>query len=368
MEVIVSWKGLFLYVNIYFWSYTLQELGWIKVTARNPVFSWDTSSLPRHRFRENLPVHSFLGVSSFVSHLFFPPIFLALWQSLPGLICIFSSSLVSFCSPYLFRSLGEPLPNTLFFRIRVFSFVYLWLFLLCVVTCDPREVDFIIQIIQKSVLGLVYRLTSRPVCFLGWTRKSGVIVNCRWTEENINPPDNMTSPVMLTLSKIDLDKWEGTSKKAQLGEDLIWMGCIGLYEKPWVFQRRHAVVELLPLKAPRGVYRAKPQAWTRELWREVYTFAKKKEWKPKVDWELLESHLSSNYDASECYHIEQFKNKRLKKVVDGWTNGWETFFFPIFHPKQYERITALLATTYVQAFLGLSSPNRGVLLEETLAP
>lgn len=45
-------------------------------------------------------------------------------------------------------------------------------------------------------------------------------------------PDNMIPPVMLTLSKIDPNKWEHTPKGIQLEEDLIRMGCIGLYEKP----------------------------------------------------------------------------------------------------------------------------------------
>jgi hypothetical protein len=82
------------------------------------------------------------------------------------------------------------------------------------------------------------------------------------------------------LSKLDPKKWEGTPKGVQLEEDLIRMGCMGLYEKPWIFQKGHAVEELLPPGTPRGVYRANPLVWTREVWRGVYSFAEKKGWRP----------------------------------------------------------------------------------------
>ena len=142
-----------------------------------------------------------------------------------------------------------------------------------------------------------------------------------------------------TLSKINPEKWSGTSRGEDFEDDLIRMGCVGLYEKPWFFPKGTMVAELLPPGEPRGDYRANPRARTRELWRNVYSFAEEKEWKLEVDRKLLEEHLSSGYDPSECYRSEQFKNRRLRRVVE--------FLNPIFHPNRHERITAKLATTYL---------------------
>ena len=167
----------------------------------------------------------------------------------------------------------------------------------------------------------------------------------------------MASPV---LSKIDPNKWKGTTRGVQLEEDLTRIGCMGLYEKPWVFQKGQAVVELLPSGTPRGGHRANPLAWTRELWRDVYSFIEEKDWRPQVDRKLLEEHISSSYDVSECYRSDQFLNKRLRRVVE--------FLNPIFHPNRRERVTARLATTYIQAFFEISSPDWGLLLEEAIMP
>ena len=138
------------------------------------------------------------------------------------------------------------------------------------------------------------------------------------------------------------------------------MGCMGLYEKPWVFQKGYAAAELLPPGTPRGAIRANPKTWTREIWREVYSFSEEEGWKPEVNRELLEEHISSAYNVSECYHSEQFTNKRLRRVVE--------FLNPIFHPNRRERITARLATTYIQAFFEQSFPDWGFLLEEAVMP
>jgi hypothetical protein len=170
----------------------------------------------------------------------------------------------------------------------------------------------------------------------------------------------MASPVIPVLSKLDPKKWEGTPKGVQLEEDLIRMGCVGLYEKPWIFQKGHAVEELLPPGTPRGVYRANPLAWTREVWRGVYSFAEEKEWRPGVNRKLLEKHLSSSYDVSECYHSDHFTDHRLRRVVE--------FLNPIFHPNRRERITARLATTYIEAYLETTYPDWGLLLEEAIGP
>ena len=126
----------------------------------------------------------------------------------------------------------------------------------------------------------------------------------------------MTPPVTPMLSKIDPNKWEGTSKGIQLEEDLTRMGCMGLYEKPWVCQKGYAATELLSPGTPQGAIRANPKAWTRALWREVYSFAEKEGWKPGVNRELLEEHILSTYNVSECYHSDQFMNKRLRRVVE----------------------------------------------------
>ena len=64
----------------------------------------------------------------------------------------------------------------------------------------------------------------------------------------------MTPLVTLMLSKIDPNKWEGTSKGIQLEEDLTRMGCMGLYEKPWVFQKEYAAAKLLPPGIPRRIF------------------------------------------------------------------------------------------------------------------
>ena len=170
----------------------------------------------------------------------------------------------------------------------------------------------------------------------------------------------MTSPVIPVLSKIDPNKWEGTTRGVQLEEDLTRMGCMGLYEKPWIFQKGRAAVELIPPGTPRGVYRANPLAWTREVWCNVYSFAEEKGWRPEVNRELLEKHIASSYDVSECYRSDQFKNSRLRRVVE--------FLNPIFHPNRRERITARLATTYIQAFFEISFPDWGMLLEEAFLP
>ena len=90
-------------------------------------------------------------------------------------------------------------------------------------------------------------------------------------------PDDIAPPVAPALSKVDSNKWEGTSTDGQLEEDLIRMGYRGLYEKPWVFQKGYAAAELLPQWSPRGTYRANPPVWTRELWRKVYSFAEEAE-------------------------------------------------------------------------------------------
>ena len=120
-----------------------------------------------------------------------------------------------------------------------------------------------------------------------------------------------------------------------------------LYEKPWVFQNGYAAAELLPPGTHQGAIRANPKAWTRELWREVYSFAKVEGWKPGVNRELLEEHISSTYDVSECYHSNQFTNKRLRRAVE--------FLNPIFHPNRRERITARLATTIYKPSLSILS-------------
>ena len=75
-------------------------------------------------------------------------------------------------------------------------------------------------------------------------------------------PDDMAPPVALALSKVDPNKWEGTSMGGQLEEDLIRMGCRGFSENPWVFQKGYAAAELLPLGIPQGAYRANPPVWT----------------------------------------------------------------------------------------------------------
>ena len=53
---------------------------------------------------------------------------------------------------------------------------------------------------------------------------------------------------------MDPNKWEETPKGIQLEEDLTQMGCMGLYEKPWIFQRGRGATKLLPTKTPQGVY------------------------------------------------------------------------------------------------------------------
>ena len=115
---------------------------------------------------------------------------------------------------------------------------------------------------------------------------------------------------------MDPNKWEGTTEGKQLEDDLIRMGCVGLYEKPWIFQKGRAATELLPPGTPREVHRANPLTWTRALWRDVYSFAEE-DWKPVIHRELLDKHLSNSYDVSECYHSEQFKNPRLRRIVGG---------------------------------------------------
>jgi hypothetical protein len=79
-----------------------------------------------------------------------------------------------------------------------------------------------------------------------------------------------------------------------------------------------------------------------------------------MDKVLLESHVQDMYDVSEYYHNSQFRGSRLKRVVE--------FLNSVLHPVRPERITAKLATSYVQAFYGLASSDWGVILVDCLRP
>ncbi len=157
------------------------------------------------------------------------------------------------------------------------------------------------------------------------------------------------------FGKVDPKKWEGKPEGEELEEHLIRMGCNGLYEKPWDVPGGKYVEELVTPGNPRGPLRSNPKAWTGELWRKVYSFAKEN-WEPGVDQELLSKYVEGVYNPSECYRSNMFKDEGLRRVVG--------FLNPIFHPNRSERVTARLATAYIQAFYGFASPDWGELMEE----
>jgi hypothetical protein len=60
------------------------------------------------------------------------------------------------------------------------------------------------------------------------------------------------------ISKIDPPKWTGTQAGRDLEDDLIRMGCAGLYKKPWILLKGRAVLEILLGELLKGNIRAHP--------------------------------------------------------------------------------------------------------------
>lgn len=86
------------------------------------------------------------------------------------------------------------------------------------------------------------------------------------------------APVVIvpTLKKVVPQLPELEEGKELLKEDLIRMGCASLMEVPWGFQEERMVRELMgsPPNQYDGMIRVHPETWTKDTWRQVYSFRK----------------------------------------------------------------------------------------------
>ena len=76
-----------------------------------------------------------------------------------------------------------------------------------------------------------------------------------------------------TIVLVDLSR---VKEKALLEEDLCWIGCHGLMERPWSLKHESIVAELLVEQDNqwKGMVRQDMEKWTSGAWWKVYSFSR----------------------------------------------------------------------------------------------
>ena len=92
-----------------------------------------------------------------------------------------------------------------------------------------------------------------------------------------NPIIEMAPPQtrVISLRNVTPSIPENPIHLEELKQDLAWMRCEGLLERPWALKREQLVREMVQPEQPNifnGTIRDRPQLWIADLWRDTYNF------------------------------------------------------------------------------------------------
>ena len=120
---------------------------------------------------------------------------------------------------------------------------------------------------------------------------------------------------------------ENPIELAELKEDLRWMRCNGLLERPWTLKREELVRELVQPERPNifdGTIQDRPQLWTTELWRDTYNFPSGGSGLSNRMEGYIEGRFIHQVDLKDGYSVGDCRNSRQRRVLE--------FLVPIVHP------------------------------------
>ena len=124
-----------------------------------------------------------------------------------------------------------------------------------------------------------------------------------------------------------------------LEEDLRWIGCHGLMEKPWGLRMEEMVVELLGNKDNRwhGTVRQAPEKWMAKEWRKVYGFAKEGKGMASRTDRFIDGKFSARVNPKDGFVVADCKEARARRVLE--------FLVPLLYPEKSTRVTITVGNT-----------------------
>ena len=131
-----------------------------------------------------------------------------------------------------------------------------------------------------------------------------------------------------------------------LEEDLRWIGCHGLMEKPWGLRMEEMVSELMSDKDNRwhGTVCQAPKKWTTKEWRKVYGFAREGKGMASRTDRFIDGKFSARVNPKDRFAVAECKEARARRVLD--------FLVPLLYLEKPTRITITMENTIFKALSG----------------
>jgi hypothetical protein len=153
----------------------------------------------------------------------------------------------------------------------------------------------------------------------------------------------------------------GTTEWTELMEDLTKMGCLGLLERPWGFKEERIIRELLNKVDNQfdGSIRARPDLWTEQTWREVYSFTPGGAKGLGRKDEYCHNRFHGEINARDGYAVKDCKDARELRLLE--------FLAPILRPEKPSRLTITIGNQIFGALTGGQKMDWGEIFADMIS-
>ena len=145
----------------------------------------------------------------------------------------------------------------------------------------------------------------------------------------------------------------------ELKQDLVWMRCDGLLERPWALKREQLVWEMVQPERPNifdETIRDRPQLWTANLWRDTYHFSREGSGLSNRMEGHHEGCFMHQVDPKDGYFMGDCRNDRQRRLLE--------FLVLIVHSDKPTRVTITIGNTIFGALDGGREVDWGVVFRD----